>query len=66
MLSVTEIVDLLKEDFLEELTELGFEKFADNTYYVCNAVESCKYRCLDKADMQKHIFTHAHKKKSEC
>ena len=57
-LSQTQVVDLLRMDFMEEIKRCGRSDFLGDTYFVCSVDENCKYRCLEKYDMNKHKKTH--------
>ena len=57
-LSTTYILDLLRRDFLDEIERSGRSHLLGQTFFTCNMVEGCSYRCLEKADMNKHRGSH--------
>lgn len=62
MLTLTEVVDLLKIDFLEELNKLGLDKSIGETFYSCKVDPDCRHRCLERADILRHHKCHLSKK----
>ena len=59
-ITAANVIDLLRDDFLNGIRRCGWENLSSNTFYTCQ-IDTCNYKCLDIADMEQHQVSHCNR-----